>query len=57
LLIRRHKDNVRRMDGSRKARGIIHIDVNFVLGVSIAISITTLWIEGYPQHESIRLSY
>jgi hypothetical protein len=57
LLISRHKDNVRRMDGSRKARGIIHIDVNFVFGVSIAISTTLLCIERYPQHQLPRLSY
>jgi hypothetical protein len=57
LLIRRQKDNVRRMDGSRKASGIIHIDMNFVFGVFIAISTTTLCIEQFTQLQLPRFSY
>jgi hypothetical protein len=44
LLIRRHKDNVRRRDGSRKAKGIIHVVTSF--DFAIAIAIATLCIEG-----------
>jgi hypothetical protein len=45
------------MDGSRKARGIIHVAVNFVFAISIAISIATLRIEGYQKHQLRCLSY
>jgi hypothetical protein len=42
------------MDGSRKARGIIHAAVNFVFAICIGIS--TLGLEGYQQHQLRRLS-
>jgi hypothetical protein len=41
------------MEGSRKARGIIHVAVNFVFAISIAI----LGVEGYKKHQLYCLSY
>jgi hypothetical protein len=47
--MRRHRDNVSRMDGSRKARGIIHVLVNLVFAIAIA----TLYFDVYNQQHQL----